>query len=174
MKVAVKVIVCILCAIFFTSCGGKSDIPAVQPQPQEGLYAGTYKYEYEYDTQSSPEDHYIVLEDRDGSYAGRYYGTSDDFDEAREGYTPGYFVVHMRELGIENGTISFDIELTDKDVFSKPIELNYLGSDDIPLLDNPLWSQSLRENSRHYTGTITNSEIRLSLDTVERVFERIE
>lgn len=174
MKKAITAVVCILCAAVLTSCGVQSSAPAGTSQPTEGLYAGTYKYDYEDDTESSPEDQYIVLEDRDGSYAGRYYGTSDDFDEAREGYLPGYFVVYMRELTIGEGTISFDIDLTEKDVFSKPIDLAYLGSDDIPLLNNPLWGQSLRKNNRHYTGTIENGEIRLEMDTGERVFKKID
>ncbi len=38
-----------------------------------------------------------------------FYGNTDLFDSAREGYTPGYFVVKMNNLKIENENITFSI-----------------------------------------------------------------
>ena len=38
-----------------------------------------------------------------------FYGNTDLFDSAREGYTPGYFVVKINNLKIENENITFSI-----------------------------------------------------------------
>lgn len=79
-------------------------------------YVGIYEFEYPYNTENLNENHYIVLVHKNGVLSGKYYGTSDEFDEAREGYYPGYFVADMNNLRIENDSIYFTINISNKDI----------------------------------------------------------
>ena len=187
MKTAAKILICGLCMMAVTACGVRDgsapesersiapgDEAAQTPESRIGQYAGTYRYDYEYDTGEQNEDHYIVLGDLNGELAGWYYGTSDDFDEAREGYAPGYYVTDMRDMMIRDGAISFRIELDDGEVFQKPVDLRYRSSVDVRLDDNPLWENELRERENTFSGAITGTEIRLETGTGERVFTKID
>lgn len=137
----------------------------------EQKYIGTYKFDYQSDTEDFPEDHYIVIELIAGKLFGRYYGTSDDFDSAREGYTVGYFVVNMSNLSIENGLISFELTPSKSDLFSNPIDLKYKSSMDIPLDENPRWINShiFDGTSREYSGSIEDEKISLDIFGDSRV-----
>ena len=142
-------------------------------------YVEIYFYDYEDDTPDLIEDHYIVLENVKGQINGRYYGTSDDFDQAREGYYPGFFVADMRNLMIKNNEISFEIFLTEKDMFSKPVNLNYKCNEDVPIGENPLWlNKQILDGSdnspRKYNGKITDGEIILEVDDEQRIFKKVE
>jgi hypothetical protein len=66
---------------------------------------GCYEYIYPDNTSDLIENHYIVL--KNGT--GLYYGTSDEFDEARTEYLPGFFVVPMQNLSIDNDSIRFKL-----------------------------------------------------------------
>lgn len=140
---------------------------------------GIFCYDYEDDTTDLIEDHYIVIENVSGQIMGRYYGTSDDFDEAREGYYPGFFVADMSNLKINNKEITFEIFLTENDIFSKPVKLKYKCSKDVPLSGNPLWINKQiidgsDKNHRKYQGKIVNGEIILKVDESQRIFKKIE
>ncbi|MBM7856128.1 hypothetical protein JOC37_002558 [Desulfohalotomaculum tongense] len=132
-------------------------------------YEGVYRYKNRHDT----EDHYIVLEYVNGILQGRYYGTSDDFDDAREGYYVGFFVSDIKDLQIEGNAITFKLQLQDRDVFTKPIDLIYKSSQDIPLDKNPNWNIGLRKFSRDYKGEIINGEIQLETEFEKRVFKKL-
>ena len=71
---------------------------------------GIYEYVYEYNTESLIENHYIELSKKNGKIVGQYYGTSDDFDEAREGYLPGFFSSPMKNLRINGNKITFEVK----------------------------------------------------------------
>ncbi|MCL1876242.1 MAG: hypothetical protein FWF87_08310 [Synergistaceae bacterium] len=140
-------------------------------------YIGTYVYSYEY---NSDENHYIVLEDVNGKIVGRYYGTSDDFDDAREGYYAGYYVTDMRNLQIKGNVITFEVKLTENDMFSKPVDLKYKSGKQVPKSENPVWENkqlvtyaaSSGNNPRKYKGNIANGEIILETGYEPRVFKK--
>ena len=44
---------------------------------------GVYEHVCEHITKNLTENHYIILEPDNDFVAGKYYGTSDDFDDAR-------------------------------------------------------------------------------------------
>ena len=53
------------------------------------------------------KDHNIVLEkSANGKISGRFYGTTDDFMDAREGYLPGHFVAPMENLRVTKEIVS--------------------------------------------------------------------
>ena len=141
-------------------------------------HIGIYCYDYEDDTPDLIEDHYIVLKNVRGRVIGRYYGTSDDFDQAREGYNPGFFVADMRDLQIVNNEISFAVYLSENDLFSKPVNLKYKYSKGVPIDENPLWQNKQiievsDNNPRKYKGKIVNGEIIVEIEDGKRIFKKV-
>lgn len=141
---------------------------------------GVYEYVYEYNTKNLTENHYIVLKSDNNSVAGRYYGTSDDFDDAREGYLPGFFVAPMRQLSIQGQKISFQIELQADDLFIKPIELSTRSSQEVDRKKNKRWITDYQPGIRltrsfiTYTGEIRNGELHITTQYGVRVFKKIK
>ena len=130
----------ILCiSIVFASCGNKNSTQNKEQQTtieneelntkndsenSEKIIAGTYEYVYPDNTSDLIENHYIVIDKIDNHYVGRYYGTSDEFDDAREGYYPGFFVANMENLEIKNDTIRFRLTVPNDKILSKSVNLN--------------------------------------------------
>ena len=157
--------------------------PANNPGSQKsvlGSLVGVYEYIYEYNTKDLTENHYIVLEPDNDFVVGRYYGTSDDFDDAREGYLPGFFVAPMKQLSIQGQKISFQIELQDDDLFLKPIELSIRSSQEVDRNKNRRWIADYQPGIRltrsfvTYTGEINNGEFHITTQYGVRVFKKIK
>ncbi len=133
-----------------------------------------YLYTYEYNTETLIEDHYIVLDSVGEELVGRYYGTSDEFDDAREGYYPGFFLLEMKDIEIEENNIKFTLELKEDEIFSYPIDISYRSTDDIDLMVNPIWKSTKLSGVNEYYGTIENGKIILNEENSTRVFNEIE
>ncbi len=181
MKRTFKVLILVLWVLVLSSCGTTDNNAAQAPveDPADGSkYAGIYMYDYEYDSEKLKEDHYIVIETIDGKLEGRYYGTSDDFDEAREGYLPGFFVSDIMNLKITGDEITFDLELDNNIIFSKPVDLEYRSAEAVPSDENHIWENSHAvkgdgQLSRSYAGKITDGEIIMDMGNSQRVYKRL-
>lgn len=156
--------------------------PANKTGPEKSVVdslIGVYEYLYEYNTEDLIENHYIVLEPDNDFLVGRYYGTSDDFDDAREGYLPGFFVAPMRQLSIHGQKISFQIELQADDLFLKPIEISIKSSREVDRKKNRRWITDHQPGIRltrslvTYTGKIKNDELHLTTQFGLRVFKKL-
>jgi len=157
--------------------------PANNTGPQKSVsdsLVGVYEYVYEHNAKDLNENHYIVLESDNDFVVGRYYGTSDDFDDAREGYHPGFFVAPMRQLSIQGQNISFQIELQADDLFLKPIELSIRSSQQVDRKRNRKWITDCQPGIRltrsfvTYTGEIRNGEFHITTQYGVRVFKKIK
>ena len=115
-------------------------------------YVGIYEYVYPY---SSEENHYIVLTEDDGKIIGFYYGTSDEFDEVREGYAPGFFVVPMDNLEIKGDTIQFVLNVGKSDFLSNPVGLQITSTQKALDKGNESWANNLSPESKKYLGIIS-------------------
>jgi len=133
----------------------------------------TYVFDYPYDTPELIEDHLIVLERTATEVRGWFYGTSDEFDAAREAYLPGFFVAPMADLAVSEDAISFVLHRPDR-FFASPVPLQYRRAEDVPpgLLDR--WNVQVPTASSRYTGTLHDEEIVLQVPGGPRVFRRAE
>lgn len=116
---------------------------------QRNQLSGIYEYQYEHNTDDLIENHYLEFQDGKAFY----YGTSDDFDESREGYLPGFFKIEILNLKITDNKIDFTIDIDDSDLYKNPI---------IPLKkvdNNNLWGIEIQKKQRRYTGNVNDNII---------------
>jgi len=137
-------------------------------------YAGTYRYEYEYNTDSLQEDQYIVLEVDESTLQGWFYGTSDEFDDGREGYLPGFFVAEMKNLEVIEGALSFTVRLSSEDCFAEPVPLQYRRFEEVPSARFQRWQgpTGIESSETRYEGMITDQGIELLTRFGPRTFAR--
>lgn len=124
-----------------------------------------YKYTYKHNTKDLKEDHYIHFINQEAFY----YGTSDDFDEAREGYLPGFFKYKIDNLTPSSKKIEFKISLKVENIYQIPITpFN-------EITNNRRWKNSLMFYNRSYKGIITKDTIVIFSDGLDpRKFIKIK
>lgn len=113
------------------------------------ILKGIYEYVCEYNTDDLIENHYLNFNNK----GGFYYGTSDDFDESREGYSPGFFMTQMEAMQINGDTISFELNINDTIFYKNPITPLYKTNVNRP------WDVGVRYKSRKYKGKIQGDTI---------------
>ncbi|CAL2083230.1 hypothetical protein [Tenacibaculum sp. 190524A05c] len=118
---------------------------------------GTYEFVCEHNT-NVIENHYIKLKNDTGTY----FGTSDDFDDAREGYFVGFFRAKMDSLKISRTNISFSLYVNDSMFFDKPItpfsvKNNYSN-----------WTNGIEYKWRKYEGKINGDTIEIVTDGFDK------
>ncbi|CAL2060521.1 hypothetical protein [Tenacibaculum sp. 190524A05c] len=118
---------------------------------------GTYEYVYEHNTNIN-ENHYIKLKNDTGTY----FGTSDDFDDAREGYYVGFFRAKMDSLKISRTNISFSLYVNDSIFFDKPVTPFSVKN------NKSNWTNSIQYNWRKYEGKINGDTIEIVTDGFDK------
>lgn len=131
---------------------------------------GVWKYKDLYPSQQLVEDHFMVIEMIDSTLIGTYYGTTDDFDDSREGYFPGFFVSNMEELSIVNDTIKFKLIVSNDFLFKNPVPLEFDSGGDSGL---PKWQYGVTYFERDYVGLVRNTGIEFDIHLRrERIFKK--
>jgi len=140
---------------------------------------GTYEYFYPHNTSDLIENHYIVFEEVNGKVIGRYYGTSDDFDDGREGYLPGFYVAEIKNPILKNGKLSFDVKISENDLFLNNIGHEVKSSREIVTKKHPRWIQDyqpgikLSRSAIHLSGKVIDSDIHIQTKDGLRWFRKI-
>lgn len=76
-------------------------------------------------TKALNEDQYLVIEKTDeGKLTGFYYGITDDFDEAREGYLPGFFVSEIDSIVNVGNSVVFTFVVNAANTFTTQVPLD--------------------------------------------------
>lgn len=122
---------------------------------------------YKWSAPSGGEDNYIVLNKVGDTYSGRYYGTTDEFDPARENYEAGYFVLPMNDLNITGDTLRFSLQPASGDFFTSPQPLTVTTSQQATEQGGVHWDVLDNfhfEGDKHYTGTVSDTEIAIDCD----------
>jgi hypothetical protein len=142
--------------------------------PENRDSIATYEFVYPYNTADLIENHYIKLFIRSGSLTGKYYGPTDEFDEAREEYLPGFFVTDLFDLEIQGDSIKFVILCSDDDFFTKPIDLKIQNSDEARNQGYTKWNVKLRTNMKKYKGSIQGDTIHIKDEIDDRLYLRVQ
>ncbi|CAL2086374.1 hypothetical protein T190607A02C_20302 [Tenacibaculum sp. 190524A02b] len=112
-------------------------------------WLGTYKYTYEYNTYDFKEDHYLVIKPKEIYY----YGTSDDFDQAREAYLPGFFKTKVNTFKITKDSLYFSITVDNSFFYKEPIIPNTTS------YKKTNWNEQIMSTRRDYKGIIKKDTI---------------
>jgi hypothetical protein len=134
-------------------------------------YCGTYEYINPHNTPDLTENNYIVLSKVDKQLTGLYYGTSDEFDQAREMYLPGFFVALMKNVLVSGDSIYFTLYVENKDFFEKPIDLKYKTANDARINGYKKWKQSLDFEPKNYIGIFNKEGIIFKQIPDDKVFK---
>ena len=137
-----------------------------QKNSHKNIYEGIYKYSDEY----SDAPAYLVISGTGSKLSGEFYASSDEFDDAREGYEPGFFQAKLQNIRPNENGFAFDIK-PDK-FFVKPLS---------PLArqtDFSVWTTvSMNIKSKTYQAVYSGSRITLKCNCPEmddRTFIRIK
>lgn len=87
-----------------------------------------YHYAYEEPVRQPDEDEFIALRYYPKSVDLVFWGTTDEFDEAREGYLPGFFVLNHKNLTQKEDTLSCTLSIKNELIFEKPVPVSYASS----------------------------------------------
>lgn len=132
---------------------------------QDTQIQGVYEYVYEHNSDDFKENHYLVFKDDEALY----YGTSDDFDEGREGYLPGFFKSKINDLRLSEGKIDFNLTVNDSIFYISPITPQGKTN------NNKKWENGLTSKTRNYSGTIKGDTIIIKTnDFDQRVFVKLK
>ena len=131
--------------------------PVTQKETTSKDLSGTYEYFYPNNSEDLIENQYIILIKNKEEYSGWYYGTSDEFDEAREGYLPAFFVTEMQNLKISNDTITFKLAISDNDLLTEPVALKLRSTEDAIKAGYLKWRNRINPTPKEYWGLIINS-----------------
>lgn len=98
-----------------------------------------YIFQEEYDECSTS---ILELSYKDGKVAtGYFWGTSDEFSEAREGYYPGFFVLPMENIQNHGDGFSFVLDSRKTQFLSGPIKVTFHSTADALKQGGHLWRQ---------------------------------
>ena len=155
-----KIIILLTFSVLFASCGQtngtkqestgnfKSEpvtnnvAESLEQDAPPGIH-GVFKHVYEYNTADLIEDVYIILDSTNNYANSRFYGTTDEFDVAREGYLPAFAVCSINNLFLTKDSISFSIDFMENEIFRNPVDLSIKNSSQISDSQNPkteLWN----------------------------------
>ena len=99
----------------------------------------TYYY-FEYPEQPA-EDAVFSLQRTGGGWEGRFYGTSDEFCDVREGFLPGFFVLDMQHIRRDGDSISFVLDSRGGTYFSQPVDVGLASAEAARAAGYHLWLQ---------------------------------
>lgn len=144
----------------------------VSPPP---IPPGTYRYDYPMDTPDLVEDQFIVIDSVAGTLQLWYYGTSDEFDLAREGYLPAFFVAPATDLHLSADSVSFQLTVQPTEYFIDPVPRTYRSTADVrgARADQSIF-RSVPTGPKAYAGRVEGRELVLQTPGGLRRYQKID
>ena len=141
-------------------------------KPEKKLYLnGIYEYEYPYNTEGMNENQYIAFKKEGDSVEAWYFGTSDEFDESREGYLPGYFVSKIENFTTKDDSIFFSISTANNQCYSTRPPIGLVDSKN---LDEQYkeWNYNDRIQTINYSGNLDGLNIFINMFGETRTYRK--
>lgn len=120
---------------------------------------------YYYKAATNGESNIIELKYKDGKITdGYFWGTSDEFCDAREGYYPGFAVWPMKEIQVNDNTLTFLIDSRGETYSSGPVSVEIHSMAEAFEKGYHPWMQKSRffQDTVRYTCTLTPESVVIS------------
>ena len=147
------------------------------------FYGGEYSH--------NGEEPIMELSCKDGQIVkGYFWGTSDEADDAREGYYPGYFVREMEQIYHKADSMAFVLDTRKTKFFSGPIGVDIHSAEEAEKSGAHAWLQRdeyfqdsiayggkiqdgsiviKNKNPKHYWSKVGRKFVRITLDSLKKV-----
>ncbi|SHL32179.1 hypothetical protein [Flavobacterium chilense] len=106
---------------------------------------------------------------------GFFYGNTDLFDEEREGYAPGFFVVNVQAEPLEENLLKVNVKLDTSDILSNPVEPPMTSAKEALGKGNKKWEITEMNIAKELIFEMKNSkELILKSDSAldEKIFKK--
>lgn len=102
---------------------------------------------------------------------GFLYGTTDLFDDVREGYAPGFFVANCRIEPYESNSLRLSLKLEEADILESPVRFPIKSTEEALAKGNKKWEVTTFNISQDYFFEIKNpKELLLKSESDEKLF----
>lgn len=142
----------------------------------------SYYYYYSNYPLHDCEDNIIEFSYKNGEIVdGYFWGTSDEFRDAREGFYPGFFVLRLEQISNKKDSIVFTLDSRKTQYLSGPVNIRHHSSDEALKHGYHHWRQNDKffQDSVRYCGTFQKGNLVLHKDKSnfphikDRLFVRI-
>ena len=116
-------------------------------------------------------------ENIDVTLSGIFYGNTDLFGEAREGYKPGFFVGTIQSEPLENNVVKVNINIASSDILEKPIYPPIQSTQEALKSGNKKWEVTELEINRELIFEIKSSNklvLKSDLGSDDKIFKKIK
>jgi hypothetical protein len=144
--------------LFLTLTAFGQNLKSQDINNKDDRYVGVYEYVCPGNTQDLIENHFIVLSEKGDVLSGLYYGTSDEFYPAREGFLPGFFVSPMVNLKINGDTIRFVLNTKNSDFLTQSVNLKIKSTKEAISSGYKNWGNKITTSPKAYVGLIKDSK----------------
>ncbi|MDR6764440.1 hypothetical protein J2Y38_004673 [Flavobacterium sp. 2755] len=144
--------------------------------PDESLFLMLKKIDIESNFEGiSWEDKNEKGEVTERTLIGGFYGNTDFFMNAREGYDLGYFVAKIKVEPFEDNLLKVNVFLDPSDVLEKPVQPPILSTKEALLKGNKKWEVTeLKIYSALYFEIKNSKELVLKSDFGDLLFKKIK
>jgi hypothetical protein len=109
--------------------------------------------------------------------AGLLYGNTDLFDEAREGYTPGFFVTNIQVEPLNDNSLKVNVRFESSDVLENPVQLPIESTKEALRKGNKKWEITELNIDRELIFEIKNSNeliLKSDLNLDDKTFTKVK
>lgn len=126
-----------------------------------------------------PDSYLELIFENNQVKQGLFWGDTDEFDDAREGYECGFFILSVSRIRQKGDSLFFILDARKEKFFTSPIPLNITSSQEAIKKGCQLWDIGISDSVVSYAARISKDSLfvrNLTFETYppERIFVRKE